>query len=332
MLTFAHPWLALLLPLPVLVRLTLPSHRERRTSVRAPFLDQVASQLGLEASTGPVAARRTWIQTALLAVLWLLVVGALVRPQWVGEPIEKIDSARDLMLLVDLSGSMNETDFTTESGTPISRLEAVKIVLADFAEERSTDRLGLVVFGDAAFLQCPFTLDHEVFAELLNEVEVGMAGPRTMLGDALGLAVKSFDASQADQKTTILLTDGNDTGSSVPPFKAAELAAQREVTVHVIGVGDPAATGEAPLDKETLGAIADVTGGVFSTAIDRQSLDAVYQRISELEPLAYETASFRPTTELYPWPLGAFLILSLGFHLVQGARSTIGDLRREPGR
>jgi Ca-activated chloride channel family protein len=243
MLTVAHPWLALLLPLPLLVRLIWHSHRERRISVRAPFLDQMATQLGLEAEEGPVAARRTWVQATLLVVLWLLIVGALVRPQWVGEPIEHIESARDLMLLVDLSGSMSEADFTSADGTRVTRLDAVKLVLEHFVQERSTDRLGLVVFGNAAFLQCPFTLDHAVFTELLDEVEVGMAGPRTMLGDALGLAVKSFDASEAEQKTAILLTDGNDTGSSVPPTKAAELAARRDLTFHVIGVGDPRGSG-----------------------------------------------------------------------------------------
>jgi Ca-activated chloride channel family protein len=327
MLTVAHPWLALLLPLPLLVRLIWHSHRERRISVRAPFLDQMATQLGLEAEEGPVAARRTWVQATLLVVLWLLIVGALVRPQWVGEPIEHIESARDLMLLVDLSGSMSEADFTSADGTRVTRLDAVKLVLEHFVQERSTDRLGLVVFGNAAFLQCPFTLDHAVFTELLDEVEVGMAGPRTMLGDALGLAVKSFDASEAEQKTAILLTDGNDTGSSVPPTKAAELAARRDLTFHVIGVGDPAAVGEAPLDTATLDAIATATGGVFATAVDRASLDAVYQRISELEPLEFETATFRPTTDLYPWPLGAFLALALAFHLVQGIRATISSLR-----
>jgi Ca-activated chloride channel family protein len=326
-LTLAHPWLFLLLPLPLLMRWLLPAHREERTSVRAPFFDQLARQTGLRPSPGAVVLRRTLAQKILLPLCWLLLVAAAVQPQWVGEPIEQIESARDLMLVVDLSGSMEIRDFVGADGDRVDRLTAVKGVLRDFVARRETDRLGLVVFGNAAFVQVPFTLDHAVFLELLDEVQVGMAGPQTMLGDALGLAIKAFDASDADQRTVILLTDGNDTGSGVPPVKAAELAAQRGLTVHVIGVGDPAAAGEAPLDEATLGGIADATGGRFFRAEDRSGLDIVYAEIDALEPLDFETVSFRPTFELYFWPLGAFLVLALAYHLVAAGRTGLVAMR-----
>lgn len=187
------------------------------------------------------------------------------------------------------------------------------------------------MFGNAAFVQVPFTLDHAVFLELLDEVQVGMAGPQTMLGDALGLAVKAFDASQAEQKTVIMLTDGNDTGSKVPPPTAAELAAKRGLTVHVIGVGDPSSAGEQPLDEATLRAITDTTGGGFFRAEDRPGLDAVYAEIDALEPLDYETLSYRPTFELYHFPLGAFLVISVGYHLVMAVWSFASTIRDRSG-
>jgi len=142
-----------------------------------------------------------------------------------------------------------------------------------------------------------------------------------MLGDALGLAVKAFVASEAEQKTAVLLTDGNDTGSRVPPTKAADLAARAGLTVHVIGVGDPAAAGEAPLDEKTLRHIATATGGEFFTAGDRTALTDVSERIDRLEPLEYDATSYRPTFELYHWPLGAALLLAVGFHLAMAARA-----------
>jgi len=316
MLGIAHPWLALTLVLPLLVWWFLPPYRESRTSVRAPFLDQLAGQLGVAPSPGAVVLRRNLGQKILLPLAWLLVVAALVRPQWVGEPIEKIESARDLMLVVDLSGSMDVADFVTREGVRVNRLEAVKGVLSDLVAVRTTDRLGLIVFGNAAFIQTPFTLDHEVFLELLDEIQVGMAGPQTMLGDALGLAVKAFESTEVEQKTVVLLTDGNDTGSKVPPAKAAELCAQRGVTVHVIGVGDASAAGEAPLDEAALEGITLATGGRLFMAEDRSALEQVSRQIDELEPLEYEAVTYRPTFELYHWPLGGSLALLLGYHLV----------------
>jgi Ca-activated chloride channel family protein len=327
MLSLAHPWLFLLLPLPFLVRRLFPAHREERTSVRTPFFMVLARQTGLEPTPGAVVLRRNLAQAILLPLCWLLLVATLVRPQWIGEPIEQIESARDLMLVVDLSGSMEERDFVDADGERVDRLTAVKGVLREFVERRETDRLGLVVFGNAAFVQVPFTLDHTVFLELLDEIQVGMPGPQTMLGDALGLAIKAYDVSEAEQRTVILLTDGNDTGSKVPPIQAARLAAGRGLTVHVIGVGDPAAAGEAPLDVETLEGVAGATGGKFFRAENRSALDEVYAALDALEPLEFETLSYRPTFELYLWPLGAFLLLALSYHVLAGGWSQVAALR-----
>ena len=207
-------------------------------------------------------------------------------------------------------------DFTDENGSLVDRLTAVKWVLADFVERRSSDRLGLILFGNAAFLQVPFTLDHDVFRVLLEESRIGMAGPQTMMGDAIGLAIKTFDASEAEQRVLILLTDGNDTGSRVPPPRAARIAADRGITIHAIGVGDPAAAGEAPLDEATLQGMVEVTGGRFFRANDSEELEDVYRQLDALEPLELETASYRPKRDLFHLPLAAFLVLLLGYHFL----------------
>jgi Ca-activated chloride channel family protein len=316
MLELAHPWLLLLLPLPLFVVWLTPAYRRRQQSIRAPFFAQLTRALGAEPSRGAVVLRRNVAQWVLMPLVWSLLVLAIARPQRVGEPIVKIESARDLMLVVDLSTSMTTEDFLDENGARVDRLTAVRGVLADFVAARSTDRLGLIVFGQAAFLQVPFTLDHDVFLQLLDEVEIGMAGPRTMLGDAIGLAIRAFEASEAKDKVAILLTDGNDTGSKVPPAKAAAIAERAGITLYTIGVGDPGAAGEAPLDVDTLRSIAEATGGRFFRAGDRAALADTYRSLDALEPLDYETQSYRPTFELYFWPLGAAVALWLGYHLV----------------
>lgn len=320
MLQLAHPWLLLLLPLPFLARL-LPAFAESREAVRAPFFDRLVEQTGQRPSAGAVVLRRNLGQKLLLPLVWSLAVLAVARPQWVGEPIEKIESARDLMLVVDLSVSMETTDFIDEEGRAIDRLSGVKSVLRDFVKARQTDRLGLIVFGQAAFLQVPFTLDHDLFLQLQDELQIGMAGPRTMMGDAIGLAIRAFEASEAEQRLAILLTDGNDTESKVPPPKAAELAASAGITLHAIGVGDPTAAGEAPLDEEALRVIAETTGGRFFRAEDRSALGEVYREIDALEPLDFETLSYRPTFELHHWPLGGLVAVTLAYHLAMAAWS-----------
>ncbi len=195
--------------------------------------------------------------------------------------------------------------------------------------KRESDRLGLVLFGNAAFLQVPFTLDHNVFSQLLDEAQIGMAGPQTMIGDAIGLAIKAFESSQVEHRVLILLTDGNDTGSRIPPPKAADIAARTGITIYAIGVGDPAAAGEAPLDEETLRQVADVTGGRYFRANDLGQLDQVYTQLDALEPLEFETYSYRPVHELYHWAVAIFVSLALTYHLTMAARSGLTALRAQ---
>lgn len=234
----------------------------------------------------------------------------------VEEPIVRNISARDMLLLVDLSGSMDERDFTTELGEQITRLEAVKTVLGEFIERREGDRVGLAVFGSAAFPQTSFTEDLNAVQTLLEELQPRMAGPRTMIGDAIGLAIRLFESSEKDNKVAILLTDGNDTGSQMPVAKAAQIAASNGIVIHTIAMGNPQTVGEQALDLPLLRDISAVTGGQFFLALDRTELNTIYDELDQIEPELIESLSYRPTVEYFHIPLALLLVLDLGFMLI----------------
>ena len=311
MLSFAWPWLAVLLPAPLLALWLLPAHGERRRGVRVPFFGLLVSLTGQQPSTGVVVGRRGPWRSTSLVVCWLLALAALMRPQWVEPPLHHDKPARDLLLLVDLSGSMDTKDFTDPSGAQVDRLAAVKQVLDDFLARRKGDRVGVVVFGNAPFTLVPFTADLDLARRLVGEMQVGMAGPRTALGDAIGLGVNLFARSTVPARTMIALTDGNDTGSSVPPAEAARVARDHEITIHTVAIGDPAAAGEDKLDEVALKDVAQVTGGAFYRALDRAELSDIYRRLDAIETRKVDTVSFQPRTELFWAPLLALAVFSM---------------------
>ena len=311
MLTFAHPWLFLLIPLPWLMRRLLPAHHERKAAVRVPFMSRLSRLAGLQPGSDLAVAKRPLSQWLVLSLTWFLVVIAIARPQWLGEPVIKELPMRDLLVAVDLSGSMEAEDFTDIDGNIVDRLTAVKQVLDSFFARRDGDRVGLILFGSAAFVQVPFTNDLDVVRELLDEAQIRMLGPRTMLGDAMGLAINLFERSEVEERVMIVLTDGNDTGSLVPPERAAEIARDKGVVVYTIAIGDPGSVGEQALDEKTLENIATTTGGAYFHASDRQELESIYAHLDEINPRQVDTLSYRPLTELYDWPLAASLLMTL---------------------
>jgi len=310
MISLAWPWLLLLLPLPWLARRLLPPWRESRSALQASFLHRLALLTGRQPAPGAVERRPSRPAVALNWLTWLGLVVALAGPQRLEEPVTRIKPARDLMLAVDLSGSMEAEDLVDANGQPLNRLDAVKEVLGEFLSARQGDRVALLVFGNAPFLQAPFTDDLELCRTLLEETQVRMAGPRTMLGDAIGKAVQVFDASELDDKVLLLLTDGNDTGSLVEPVKAAGIARDNGIVIHTIAMGDPQTAGEEKFDEETLQAVASTTGGRYFRASDREQLGGVYDEIDRITSHEVESVSHRPVTALYHWPLGAMLVFS----------------------
>lgn len=315
MYTLGSPHLLWLILLPPVLRLLLPPYREPRQAVRAPWFSRLSGLLGVEPGEGAVVARTSWLRLLFQWLMWSLVVLALARPQFLEEPIRKIIPTRDLLLLVDLSGSMEVEDFTNRAGETVDRLSAVKEVLDEFLTRREGDRVGLVVFGTAAFVQVPFTQDLEVCRLLLEETAVRMAGPKTAFGDAIGLGITLFEQSEVSERVMIALTDGNDTGSKVPPAEAAKIAKDNEIQIHVIGVGDPASVGEQELDEEALRAVADATGGQYFFAQDREGLEGIYAELDRIGTREVEAETYRPRIDLFHWPLGAFLLLVLLLHV-----------------
>ena len=327
MFEFAHPWLFLLLPLPLLVRWLVPAYQEAQSSIRVPFFQRLVEITGQKPRKGAVILQRVLFQKIWVAVAWGLLVVALAQPQLLGDPIEQTRSARDLMVAVDLSGSMEVTDFSNEEGVNISRLDAVKLVLAEFAKQRQHDRLGLIVFGDSPYLQVPFTEDHAAWITLLNETEIAMAGQSTMFGDAIGFAIKLFENSETENRVLIVLTDGNDTGSKMPPVEAAKIAAHKQVTIYTIAIGDPETIGESALDLDVLESIAEVTDGGFYHALDRGQLENAYRDIAQIEPEEYETLSYRPRQTLHYYPLAVIVIGYLVFFMAMTLQSVIRGVR-----
>jgi len=271
LITLSYPWLLALVFLPPLVRQVIPAYREARQALRVPWFQRMARVLQQTPSTGAVIPKASRWQLSIFWVLWVLVVLALARPQYLEPPVSRVLPTRDLMLLVDLSGSMDAQDFTDSHGDRVDRLTAVKEVLDDFLTRREGDRVGLIVFGNAAFVQVPFTQDLEATRLLLGETAVRMAGPRTAFGDAIGLGITLFERSEVENRVMIALTDGNDTGSKVPPPQAAKIAADNGIVIHVIGVGDPTSTGEEVLDEEALRSVASTTGGRYLIAMSSKT-------------------------------------------------------------
>ncbi|MEO6264578.1 MAG: VWA domain-containing protein [Luteimonas sp.] len=313
---FAWPWLLLALPLPWLLRWLLPPVRSAAAALRVPYghrLDAIASKTGHARGRGVGAL--AWLAWALLCV-------AAARPQQLGEPIQPPQAGRDLMLAVDLSGSMGDEDMALGGGV-VDRLTAAKAVLADFLDRRAGDRVGLLVFGDKAYALTPLTLDLDSVREQLDDSVVGLAGRATAIGDAIGLAVKRLRSQPAEQRVLILLTDGVNTAGILDPIKAAELARDEGVRIHAIAFGGEGAGlsvfgiplhlpgGGEDTDEATLQRIAKLTGGKAFRARDTEQLAGIYAEIDRLEPVKRPGQSVRPRIERYPWLLGAALACGL---------------------
>jgi Ca-activated chloride channel homolog len=315
MIHFEWPWLLLVLPLPLLVRWLFPARMTvEQAALKVPFLDDFS-----DAETKSVTQNKKW-PLLLASIAWVLLVLACTRPQWLGDPIEQAVSGRDLMLAVDLSGSMEVQDFFINKRA-VDRLTAIKYVASDFINRRVGDRLGLILFGSQAYLQTPLTFDRKTVMTLLDESVIGLAGDNTAIGDAIGLAIKRLKNQPADSRVLILLTDGANTAGEVTPLKAAELAAANKLKIYTIGVGademivrsffgNRKVNPSTDLDENTLVKIAESTGGRYFRARSADELNNIYMLLDQLEPIEKDKQFFRPRTDLFYWPLALALLLT----------------------
>jgi len=316
MIEFLWPLAFVLLPLPFVARWLLPPIPSSAAgALRVPFFERLAASVG----QSPGNRGTNWVRLILSSLIWALLVMALARPVYVGDEVPLPVEGRDLMMAIDLSGSMDEQDFRLD-GRPATRLAVVKEVAQDFIARREGDRVGLILFSDRAYLQAPLTFDRSTVAALLEEARVGLTGQKTAIGDAIAVAARRLRDRPAEQKVLILLTDGESNEGVIEPIDAAELARDLGIRIYTIGVGSgqtqvrtPFGTrlvaGDGP-DDATLKRIAEITGGQYFRARDVQGLAQVYAELDRLEPVADDPRMVRPSVSLFHVPLAGALILT----------------------
>ena len=316
MIEFVWMYAFLLLPLPWLVKQWAPAAATTPAAALYVSFYQAMRQVLSEHPSTVRSSAVFWLNIGI----WLLLVTAVAQPRWMGEPVAMPTSGRDLMMAIDLSKSMQMPDMNIR-GEMVDRLVAIKAVATPFIERRKGDRLGLILFGQQAYLQTPLTFDHKTLATMLNESVIGLAGDATAIGDAIGLAIKRFADQPQESRVLILMTDGANTAGEVTPQQAAQLAAQEHVRIYSIGIG--ATEVEVPtlfgsrrmnpsvdLDETTLRQLADLTGGHYFRAKNPDDLVGIYAQLDQLEPVLQENRTVRPFKNLFYWPLGFALILS----------------------
>jgi Ca-activated chloride channel family protein len=316
MIELALPWALAALPLPWVARVLMPRAPERGGALRIPFFRTLADA----AEHGGSGSRRGALALATRTLIWTLLVIAAAQPQWLGAPQAVPTQGRDIMLSLDLSGSMGTPDFEV-GGRAVDRFSVVRAVAREFALHRVGDRVGLVLFGTRAFLQAPLTADLPTVAKLLDESEVGLAGEETALGDSIGLAVKHLRERPDGERVLVLLSDGASNAGVLDPRRAAQLAKEAGVRVYTIGIGTGAQALSTPFglramgggagpDEASLREISAATGGKYFRAGDIEGLISVYREIDALEPVAGDPATVRPLRALFAWPLGGALALA----------------------
>lgn len=315
MFELAEPWVLVFFPLPILLWYFLPRAKVKLpTALKVPFFD---AMLGIvEQEKRSISAQSLLLIPALI---WLLLVIALSGPRWIGEPRPVVREGYNIMMALDLSGSMEITDMLLH-GRPVSRLMVVKRAAEQFVEDRKGDSIGLILFGTRAYLQTPLTYDKHNVLMRIEDATPGLAGKTTSIGDAVGLAVKRLENIPNEGRIIILLTDGANNSGVLNPLKAAELARDDGIKIYTIGLGseaDPRAltndffgmNASADLDEESLKKMADMTGGRYFRATDTETLQSIYKTINQLEKVKQEQATIRPQKEYYPWFVGLALLL-----------------------
>jgi len=316
MFEFAWPWIFVLLPLPWLMRVLLPVADSGEAALKVGFLSDLEGLVGRRARANLPA----WRRQAPFLVLWLLLLLATARPQWLGEPLPIAASGRDLLVAVDVSGSMDYPDMQWQDDD-VSRLSLVQHLLGDFLEARQGDRVGLILFGSQAFVQAPLTFDRHTVRVWLDEARIGIAGKNTAIGDAIGLALKRLRLRPAQSRVLVLVTDGANNAGQIDPLTAARLAAEEGVKIYPIGLGaDPGKEGSLgmlginpslDLDEPTLKQIAEISGGRYFRARDGDQMEKIRDTLDALEPVTQQPTQARPAQPLYAWPLAAALLLSV---------------------
>lgn len=312
MIHFEWPLLLFALPLPLLIYWLPAKNKSEVTPLKMPILLD-----GMDNNTATTTNKKAPL--ILLIIIWALLVLASTRPQWLGEAVNIPTEGREMMIAVDLSGSMQVEDMTL-NGRAVNRLDMLKVLLGDFIKRRTGDRLGLILFGDDAYMQTPMTFDRKTVQQMLDETVLGLVGQQTAIGDAIALAVKRFNEADESNRVLLLLTDGQNTAGKITPEEALELAVAKKVTIYSIGIGADVMLQQSvfgtrrvnpssDLDEKSLKQLAEKTGGYYFRARSSADLTQIYQLLDTLEPIEQDKKQMRPLSALYFWPLGIALAL-----------------------
>jgi Ca-activated chloride channel family protein len=333
MFSFQWPWVFIAIFIPFVIYRFSKGVKHQQSALKVPFYGQLDNieQQGNE--------RLNKKHLSLLSLLWCLLVLAAAKPVWLGEPQPMMNSPRDLMLAVDISGSMETQDMQLGSDR-VDRLTGIKVVLDGFIKRRNQDRMGLILFADNAYIQTPLTMDHRTLATFLNQSQIGFAGQKTAIGDAIGLALKRMQKSPEKSRVLILLTDGANTAGTVTPLDAAKVAAKHGLKIYTLGFGademivnsffgQKRVNPSADLDEDTLREIATLTGGKYFRARSIEELVGIYQLLDELEPQPQSSKVIVPRQSLFYWPLASALLISFlwAMYALWINRSQLGALK-----
>ncbi|HEY5715862.1 MAG TPA: VWA domain-containing protein [Psychromonas sp.] len=311
MFEFVYLWIFFLLPLPLLVRYLLKAQETAYTQIWIPLAQGLSEQ--------QTTSQKGHLCTFIPWFAWLLLLSALARPVWFAEPIRLQQQTRDMIISLDLSGSMQEVDMPL-NGQTVDRLTLLKDLLKTFIKERQGDRLGLILFADHAYLQTPLTFDLNTIQQMVDQSEIGLAGNKTAIGESIAMAIKRFVENKNDQRVLILMSDGANNAGSIEPIQAAEQAAKNNITIYTIGIGaeqmikrglfgNQRVNPSADLDEKALMEIAKLTGGKYFRARSQSELQNIYQTLNQLEPIDSDFLEFRPEEDIFYWPLSAALLL-----------------------
>lgn len=322
MINFEWPYLFFILPLPLLIYWLPSKNKSEVVPLKMPVLLE-----GIDSAIEVSANKKTPL--IVLSLVWILLVIASTRPQWLGEPINIPSEGREMMIAVDLSGSMQVEDMSL-NGRTVNRLDMLKVLLGEFIERRAGDKLGLILFGDDAYMQTPMTFDRSTVQQMLDEAVLGLVGQQTAIGDAIALGVKRFNEAGESTRVLLLLTDGQNTAGKITPEEALELAIAKDVTIYAIGIGADVMLQQSifgtrrvnpssDLDEKSLQNMADKTNGRYFRARSSEDLAQIYQLLDTFEPVEQEQQQMRPLTALFYWPLGIALCLSFMYLIFTNA-------------
>ncbi|MCH4896046.1 VWA domain-containing protein [Marinilabiliaceae bacterium JC040] len=320
---FENIWVFILLPLPLLM-LLIPRYNKKKVSLRIPLgMSQSIQELKLSNNNRNKIKSKSIVDWLIIIIIWILLIVSLASPFIVGKSKQISKTGRNILMVSDISLSMQTSDFYDKEGNNQTRWEVCKEVMNDFIKRRKGDRVGLIVFGSQAYTQTPFTEDINSYGRFLNQIEVGMAGQMTAINSAIALGIDLFEKDKINKRIMILLTDGVDSKSSVSAINMAKLAKEKKVIIYTIGVGG-SLNSNSDLDEKTLKEISDVTGGKYFLANDRKEMEGIYKSLDKLEPMEYKNSSYCPKTKLFYYPLiSAFclsfihIVLKLLFHLIK---------------